>query len=255
MTEGKKTKATPKKPGAPKKRPAGASVHRSRTSIAKGTATPLTPDEEALWMQEAMKPLNPREERFVAEYLNELNQTEAYMRAFNNSNRSTARTEAAKVMSRPNVQVAIESARRRDMEVAGLDRVRILRELVRIALVDTRKAFNADGSLKKPAEWDDDLAAAVSSLEVAEIRDVDGTAIGSLKKVKLWPKMGAIDAAMRHLGLFELDNKQVAEASQVSREDLDNIYANGAKRMLEMAATVQGRSAKLDAREKSKRGG
>lgn len=258
MTQAKKkpakapTKKPAKTPDAPKKRVTAASVRRSRTSIAKGTAAPLTEEEEAVWMREALKELSPREERFVAEFLKELNQTEAYMRAYNVSNRATARTQAAQVMSRPNVQLAIQQARRRDMEIAGLDRVRILRELVRVALVDIRQAFNDDGTLKSPKDWPDDLAAAVAGLEVAEIRDVDGTAIGNLKKFKLLNKMEAIDKAMRHLGLFELDNKQVNEASQVSREDLDAIYANGAARMLELAAKVQGRSARLDAKAKTK---
>jgi phage terminase small subunit len=225
-------------------------VHRSRRSITNGTAEPLTVDEEALWMQEALKPLNAREERFVAEYLKELNQTEAYMRAFNTAHRATARSQASLMMSRPNVQVAIEQARRRDVEIAGLDRVRILRELTAVALVDIRQAFNDDGTLKNPSEWDDATAAAVGSLEVTELTDsMSGAVVGHLKKLKLWPKMDALDKAMRHLGLFELDNKQVGEASQVSREDLDAIYANGAQRMLDMAVKVQGRSARLDAQE------
>ncbi len=243
-------KAAPRTSSKRNTRRAATHVHRSRTSIAKGTAEPLSPDEEALWMQEALTPLSAREERFVAEYLKELNQTEAYMRAFNTTHRGTARSQASLMMSRPNVQVAIEQARRRDIQIAGLDRVRILRELTAVALVDIRQTFNDDGTLKKPSEWDDATAAAVGSLEVTELTDsMSGAVVGHLKKLKLWPKMDALDKAMRHLGLFELDNKQVGEASQISREDLDAIYANGAQRMLDMAVKVQGRSARLDVQE------
>jgi len=247
-------KATPRTSGKRSTSGTANHVHRSRSSIAKGTAEPLTLDEESLWMQEALKPLNTREERFVVEYLKELNQTEAYMRAFNTTHRATARSQASLMMSRPNVQVAIEQARRRDIEIAGLDRVRILRELTAVALVDIRRAFNDDGTLKKPSEWDDPTAAAVGSLEVTELTDsMSGAVVGHLKKLKLWPKMDALDKAMRHLGLFELDNKQVGEASQISREDLDAIYANGAQRMLDLAVKVQGRSARLDAQETTSR--
>ena len=38
----------------------------------------------------------------------------------------------------------------------------VLTEIARVALSDLRKVYNADGSLKLPIEWEDDMAAAIS---------------------------------------------------------------------------------------------
>jgi phage terminase small subunit len=46
---------------------------------------------------------------------------------------------------------------------------RVLREIANVAFLDPRRIFAEDGSLLSPHEWPDDIAAAVSSIDVVEI--------------------------------------------------------------------------------------
>lgn len=103
----------------------------------------------------------------------------------------------------------------------------IVRELKRIGLSDIRQAFHPDGTPKLPSEWDDDFAAAVSSLEVVS-RDLPADADekqepqghgGSLKrrrksdrprveqvhKFKLADKRSALVDLGRYKGMFKDD--------------------------------------------------
>lgn len=88
---------------------------------------------------------------------------------------------------------------------------RVLRERARLAFFDVRKLFNDDGSPKPINELDDDTAAAIAGLEVAEIWEGSGDNrhfVGYLKKYKLTDKSASLTALEKHLGLYEADNKQ-----------------------------------------------
>ena len=102
---------------------------------------------------------------------------------------------------------------------------RTLRELARLAYSDIRKLFNEDGSMKAINELDDDTAAAIASIETDEIR-VDGTVVGYTRKIKLNDKRGALDMAMKHRGLYELDNEQIANPLT---ELIEKISAGGSR--------------------------
>ena len=65
--------------------------------------------------------------------------------------------------------------------------------------------------LLPPDQWDDAPAAAVASVEREELfagSGKDRQLVGHTVKVKLWDKNSAAEKLMRHLGLFERDNKQ-----------------------------------------------
>lgn len=102
-----------------------------------------------------------------------------------------------------------------DLTVAG-----VLRELHGIVHSDVRGAFDDNGALLPPKRWPDHVAKAIASVKVVEM--AGGAKIGGpealahipmyTKEVKLWDKNSGIEKAMKHLGLYEADNKQVAEA-------------------------------------------
>jgi phage terminase small subunit len=69
--------------------------------------------------------------------------------------------------------------------------------------------------VKSPSEWDDDTAAAVSSIEIIEEFSGSGEdrkLSGLTKRVRLWDKNAALEKAMKHLGLHEKDNSQHVES-------------------------------------------
>lgn len=98
---------------------------------------------------------------------------------------------------------------------------RLLQELRALSFIDVRKVFNDDHSLKPPSEWPDDVAAAISSIEVSEEWDKDEdnnrVKIGEIKKLKVYDKLRAIEMLGRDLGRFV---NKVEHSGKLTLEDL-----------------------------------
>src|SRR4051812_11322425 len=159
-------------------------------------------------------PLNDRQARFVAEYLVDLNATQAAVRAGYSAR--TARTQAADLLTNPNIAAAIaeaQAARSRRTEVTA---DRVVLELARVAFGDPRRVMSwgpGGGKLRPSAELADEEAAIVA--EVGETTTKEG---GSLK-LKTVDKLGALRLLGQHLGLF-LERRQV-EATTIVVTRLD----------------------------------
>lgn len=163
--------------------------------------------------QTAPKPLHPRKEAFCLEYIIDFNGSQAAIRA-GYSERSS-RVIAHEMLSDPMVSERVQQLIAERSQRTEITADRVLREVARIGLSDVRRLFNADGSMKALHQLDDDTAAAVASVETLE--EFEGTGkdrrfIGYTKKVKLWDKNSAAEKLMKHLGMFEKDNAQGAEA-------------------------------------------
>lgn len=88
---------------------------------------------------------------------------------------------------------------------------RILQERARLSFFDVRKLFDKDGQPIPIHELDDDSAAAIAGLEVVEQFEGSGDDrkfVGYLKKYKLSDKGASLTALEKHLGMYEMDNKQ-----------------------------------------------
>src|SRR5262245_32714967 len=106
---------------------------------------------------------------------------------------------------------AVHEAEERILEKSRLTSERVLLELERAIFADPRKLYDERGRLNPIHLLDDDTAATIASI------DVDDSNLGrrakrttTTTKVRLHDKLVAIDRAMRHLGLFERNNKQTA---------------------------------------------
>lgn len=156
-------------------------------------ASPLNPARKR-----AQGELLPQERLFALEYLaNGGNGTKAAEAA--GYSPKAAKVQATKLLQRRRVQLflaekgaaAVEAVERR-VEGLELSASRVLTETMRIAYADVRKLFRADGTLKRPDEWDADAAAAVASYEVTEHGP----------KVRLWDKPKALEMLGKHLKLW-----------------------------------------------------
>lgn len=105
------------------------------------------------------------------------------------------------------VQKIIAEARKKAAEKATLTVELTLREVARIAYFDPKNLYREDGTLKPVYELDEDTRAAVASMEFEEA-NAEGKTAATVKKVKLCSKDSALEKAMRHLGLYEADNRQ-----------------------------------------------
>jgi phage terminase small subunit len=129
--------------------------------------------------------LGPRQERFVEEYLLDLNAKRAAIRA--GYSPKTAEAQGSRLLSNVKVQRALTArmaARSQRTEVAA---DRVLLEMARIGFSDLRRLFHENGRLKRPDEWDDDTAASIASIEVVTRSLGDGV-VEYVRKIKLWDR-------------------------------------------------------------------
>src|SRR4051794_17846978 len=142
-------------------------------------------------------PLNERQARFVAEYLVDLNATQAAIRAGYST--ATASQIGSRLLGNVKVAAAIaeaQAARSRRTEVTA---DRVVLELARVAFGDPRRVMSwglGGVKLRPSAELADEEAAIVA--EVAETTTKEG---GSLR-VKTVDKLGALRLLGQHLGMF-----------------------------------------------------
>ncbi|UJX41706.1 terminase small subunit [Desulfovibrio sp. JY] len=144
--------------------------------------------------------LNKKQQRFVEEYIVDLNATQAAIRA--GYSQKTAYRIGHDLLQKTSVSDAIETAMAERSERTKITADAVLQELARLAFSDIRKVtvFGGKGvTIKESAEIDDATAAAIS--EVSETT----TQFGGSRKVKMHDKVKALELAGRHLGLFEKD--------------------------------------------------
>lgn len=140
---------------------------------------------------------------FLHEFLVSRNATDAALKAGCAS--ASAASQASRWLKMPHIQ---EEIRKADAEFADSKaevRGRIIQELQRLAFFDPRKLYDPDGSVKLVSQWDDDTAAAIGYMDVAEIFAGSGDqkmVIGLSKKVGLRSKEKALELLMKHLGMF-----------------------------------------------------
>lgn len=150
--------------------------------------------------------LTDKQRRFVDEYLIDLNATQAAIRA--GYAQETARQIGSENLSKPDIAQAIAEAQAARAERTQITADRVLQELARIGFSDLRKALTDRGSLLDPQDWDDDIAAAISSIEVVTNtgdagKDEDGRKIiEHTHKIKVWDKNSALEKIGKHLGMF-----------------------------------------------------
>jgi phage terminase small subunit len=149
---------------------------------------------------------------FIAEYKIDRNGRRAAIAA--GYSPASADQTASRLIRTAKVREEIEAHRAEVIakvkEETGLTLERVLGQIARGVFFDARKLLDPDGSPKPIGELDDDTAMAVAGLDVQELRlggeDSDGRA--TVKKYKLADRSKYIDMAMKHLGGYEVDNRQ-----------------------------------------------
>lgn len=103
---------------------------------------------------------------------------------------------------------------------------RILQEYAKLAFLDPRQFYDADGNLLPIHELPPDVAAAITGMDVQIRRDSSGQLQSATAKLKLADKKGALDSLSRTLGLFtdKLDvthSVSVADSIRQARAERD----------------------------------
>jgi phage terminase small subunit len=136
----------------------------------------------------------PKQLRFVEEYVIDLNGEASAKRAGYHP------VYSHELLKKPWVREEIAKRQEKASQDTGVTPERVLQEISRIAFCDVREAFNADGTLKAIRTLPDDLARAVSAVEVKETRGKEKK--GAVRKLRFWAKDRALQQLGQHFKLF-----------------------------------------------------
>lgn len=160
--------------------------------------------------------ISARQRRFIEEYIVDGNGTQAAIRA--GYSRNTANEQASRLLAKINIRAEVERLQQEAAQRAGVTLDWIMERYKRIANADIRKAFKPDGTLKAVHELDDETAAALSGIDVEQLKA--GVAeIGRTTKVRRWDPTKALDSLTRMLGGFK---DRVEHSGAVAIENLVN---------------------------------
>lgn len=151
--------------------------------------------------------LTPKQERFVGEYLIDLNATQAATRAGYSA--KTANEQGSRLLANVSVRSAIEKAQAERGERIKTTADDVLREITRLAMFDPAQ-FKDVRSPEDMANLPEDVRRAI----VGWSWDKQGRFV-----IKL-AKEGSLDMLARHHGLFEKDNQQRSPLDGLPRDVL-----------------------------------
>jgi phage terminase small subunit len=148
------------------------------------------------------RPLTGRQERFVEQYVIDLNATAAARRAGYSAR--TARQQGAENLSKPDIARAIAEGKKRLTDKAALTAERVLLEISRIAFMDARAFFTPAGKLKPISELSEEQGAALAGFDV-----IVGNTSGSdghmdeIQKLKFCDKVACLEMLAKFCGLLK----------------------------------------------------
>lgn len=191
------------------------------------------------------KPLTPKQDLFVSEYLIDLNATQAYLRAFPKAKYDSARVEATRLLANPSIKGAIAERLGESKEMLEVTRERVLREYKLVAFASMTD-FVEWGEEELQDDPDDDIVDIVelfdgkverpkkepvkvqylkikNSSELGEsarvVSEISQTKYGI--KLKLYEKLHALDKLAAYTKLIEEDNKASGNIQFVSKDELN----------------------------------
>jgi len=144
-----------------------------------------------------MAKLTEKQQRFVDEYLIDLNATQAAIRA--GYSIKYADREGHKLVENSRVSEAIEKALAERSRRTGINQDRVVQELAKIAFVKITDVVNDDCEILSDVDEAD--LAAIESMKVKTIPTKNGE-IGVEREIKLSSKLKALELLGKHLGMW-----------------------------------------------------
>lgn len=140
--------------------------------------------------------LTKKQQRFVDEYLIDLNATQAAIRA--GYSVKTADAIGCENLTKPNIQQSIAEKMAERSKRTGVNQDRVVLELAKIAFVRMTDVVDSSGRIRDNAT-DDDL----SCIESIKYKESDNEYGGSVEReVKVASKLKALELLGKHLGMW-----------------------------------------------------
>jgi len=161
--------------------------------------------------------MNKKQQRFVEEYLIDLNATQAAIRAGYST--STANEQGARLLVNVSISNAIAKAMAERSKRTGVNQDRVVLELAKIAFGNISDCANLDTVTVKDAASRDDTAA-IASVRIKTFPTKSGE-LGTEREIRMHDKIRALELLGKHLGMFTDKIKFDAPIPVVIYGDLD----------------------------------
>ena len=143
-----------------------------------------------------MAKLTKKQQRFIEEYLIDLNATQAAIRA--GYSVASAKEIASENLTKPNIQKEIAKAMAERSKRTGISQDRVVQELAKLAFVNISDVVDLSTGLIKKTATAEDLAC-IQSIKIKP------TEYGEEREIKFYDKKGSLESLGKHLGMY--DNK------------------------------------------------
>lgn len=150
-----------------------------------------------------MSALTPKQQRFITEYLIDLNGKQAAVRAGYSPH--TAQEQSSRLLSLAKVQEAVGEAQKASEGAAGITRERVLAELALLSFSDlTHYVVDDKGDVQLSAGAPAGAMRALQSIKrrITARGSGDDQIVTREVEIKLWDKPGPLKLAGQHVGLF-----------------------------------------------------
>ena len=174
--------------------------------------------------------MTPKQQRFVDEYLIDLNATQAAIRAGYSA--KTAGQIGEENLRKPEIAAAVSEAKAKRAQETAVDAAWVLKRLAEEAVADLGDLMAEDGSLKPihewPLIWRQGLVAGIEVEDLFEGRGEDREKIGRVHKVKLSDRIKRIELIGKHVGVQAFKDRLEVDVS----EDLAAVLSKARERAL-----------------------
>jgi len=174
--------------------------YQSKKALAQGKAKALTEIKE--------KPKAQKEHDFVLLYFKTGKMGEAARQAGFTGTSGTVAVMATSILKKPKAQAMLQALRQRAQERTEITSDKLLKELGKVAFANMRNYVRLDKNGDPHpdlSDLDEEGWAAIEELTTETYIEGSGDYAREVKrvKIKLSPKLAAIEKAMKHLGMFD----------------------------------------------------
>lgn len=162
-----------------------------------------------------MAKLTDKQQRFVDEYLIDLNATQAAIRAGYSA--KTADQQGSRTLANVKVKQAVAEKQAQRSKRTGVNQDRVVLELAKVAFAKITDIVDSNGRIKEDASPDD-----LACIESIKYKESDNEYGGSVEReVKIASKLKALELLGKHLGMWSDKFNVTVEKS----EKLDDIIS------------------------------
>lgn len=162
-----------------------------------------------------MAKLTDKQQRFVDEYLIDLNATQAAIRAGYSA--KTADQQGSRMLANVKVKQAVAEKQAQRSKRTGVNQDRVVLELAKVAFAKITDIVDSKGRIKEDASPDD-----LACIESIKYKESDNEYGGSVEReVKIASKLKALELLGKHLGMWSDKFNVTVEKS----EKLDDIIS------------------------------